>query len=490
MEVSRSYAYRPAVRFDNLRKVSFKGVSVYAPRCYREVRDLANAVYENSKGSQKLLMSLYKLRGENLNNVITAIGTSAVAPFFIRYNPFSREDNDSKAYSAWRQPISACITLAGQIFVMSNYNKMLDRHASYAGIDEMDLRAKPQVSVLKPIAKAEYPIYQAECILNGVEPIPKKKWITQRVTELQDEAYYKELKRLRETMDISKVNMLELIKPSSINKQKDKLFKELLKNKYGFNDTELALFKNYNDFLQNGKKLVKAKKHIMSDVVDFIANAAEDKAIKEMQDIIKFEAQVKFNTSKIFKQMETALSAKKIELMKKYVPDAEKQEKLSVLKKLENKIDTASKSIYENTLDSLKKQCDAIMQKPEAERTFDERVLEFTYAKVKKQGGLKNIKYHGESLADVERSVKIKKWLINRINLSETKLKVWKDKSGMVVGLLILPITCTILNWAYPKIMKKLFPRLSEVKEAKKARDKEARKAEIAEDYPVKEAKL
>ena len=85
--------------------------------------------------------------------------------------------------------------------------------------------------------------------------------------------------------------------------------------------------------------------------------------------------------------------------------------------------------------------------------------------------------------------MKIKKWLINRINYSETKLKVWKDRSGLVVGLLILPITCTILNWTYPKIMKKLFPRLSEVKEAKKAALKDARQAELAKENKSKEAK-
>jgi len=472
-----------------LAKNNFKGVATYAPRCYREVRDLANAVYENSKGSQKVLMKLYKLRGENLNNIITAVGTSAVAPFFIRYNPFSREDKNSKAYSAWRQPISAGITLGGQLLVMSNYNKMLDRHAVFAGVDEMDLRAKPPASVLKPIATAEYPRYKSECILNGVDPLPKKKWVANRIESLQDEAYYKELRRLRESMDISKVPMIELVKPSQVNAQKEAVFKTVLKEKYAFSDEELAIFKDYNHFSKSGKKLVSAKHFDMAHVQDSIHSFAESQAIKEIEQSIKFESQVKFNTSNLFKQMNDELSLKKLEIMKKYTGSADGIKSPSVLQKIEAEIESVSKSIYDKFINDLKVKYDAIMQKAEEARTMEERALEFAYKKVIKQGGIKNIKFHGKTLEDVERSVKIKKWLINRINLSETKLKVWKDKSGMVVGLLILPITCTILNWAYPKIMKKLFPRLSEVKEAKKARDRAARKAELAEENNAKEAK-
>lgn len=472
----------------SLSSKSFGAVSAYAPRCYREVRDLANAVYENSKGSQKLLMSLYKLRGENLNNFITAVGTAAVAPFFIRYNIFSREDKNSKAYSAWRQPISAGITLGGQLLVMSNYNKMLDRHAAFAGVDEMDLRAKPPTSVLKPVAKAEYPAYQAECILSGKEPLPKKKWVANRVLELQDEAYYRELRRLRETMDISKIPMSEMLRPADVNSHKNNVFRQVLVEKFGFNESDIASFKNFDDFSKNGKKLVKAKKLKMSHIQDSIVTKAEAEAIKDLENAIKFESQVKFNTSKIFKSLNDKLSAKKLEIMQKYSATSG-EPKASLVQKIENEIEQAAKAIYEKCLAELKQNYDAIVQKPEEARTLEERVQEFAYKKISKQGSLKNIKYHGHTLEDVERKVKIKKWLNNKINLSEIKLKVWKDKSGMVVGLMILPITCTILNWAYPKIMKKLFPRLSEVKEAKKAKDKQARQAELAEEINAKEAK-
>lgn len=486
MKIQNNY-FLPKVHAE--KSPSFKSAATYVPRCYTEVRNLANAVYENSKGSQKLLMDLYKLRGENLNNAITAIGTAGVAPFFIRYNPFSHEDKDSKAYSAWRQPISAGITLGGQLLVMSNYNKMLDRHAATAGVDEMDLRAKPPVSVLKPKANIEYNAYKANCILKGEEYLPKKKWVANRIVELQDEAFYSQLKELRKTMDISKVPMKDIVKPSAVNSKTNELFKDILKAEYNFTDSELEAYKDFNAFLKNGKKLAKVKQCDMVQVQDTVINAAENAAIKDLDAAIKFEAEVKHKTSRIFRGMNDELTKRKLEIMKNNLVNVDENKAKSAMKKIEKDVDEAAKSIYQEGLSALKAEYDRIMSIPEANRTRAERIAEFAYNKVAKQGCIKNIKDHGETLEDAINSVKVKKWLINRINYSETKLKVWKDRSGLVVGLLILPITCTILNWAYPKIMKKLFPRLSEVKEAKKAALKEARQAELAQENQAKEAK-
>lgn len=472
------------------KKTAFKSAATYAPRCYREVRDLANAVYEHSKGSQRFLMWLYKLRGENLNNAITAIGTSAVAPFFIRYNVFSHEDKDSRTYSAWRQPISAGITLGGQLLVMSNYNDMLDRHAARAGVSEMDLRAKPPVSVLKPLAKQEYKNYKANAILKGEEYLPKKKWIEKRIQEMQDDAYYKRLRELRETMDITNVPMRDIVKPSAVNAKCNEMFKSILKDVYGLDASEVEKFKDFNEFTKTGKKLLKSKKLDMSVVQDHITGLAEDVAIADLEKVIKFESKVKYKTSQIFKEMNDQFNSQKVEVMKNFTADVPQgTSNNSLLKKIEQEIDKVAKNIYEEKLQQLKAEYEQILQKKPELMTEADNVFVLAYKKVAKQGKLANIKYHGQSLDDVIKSVKIKKWLNTQINLSEVQLKNWKDKSGLVVGLLILPVTCTILNWAYPKIMKKLFPRLSEVKEAKKAALKEARQAELAQESKTKEAK-
>jgi hypothetical protein len=74
-----------------------------------------------------------------------------------------------------------------------------------------------------------------------------------------------------------------------------------------------------------------------------------------------------------------------------------------------------------------------------------------------------NIKYfrteEGSTFKELYKSVSAKQWLTARINNSEKYLKDFKTKSGIVVGLLILPFTCGLLNWSYPKIMKQWFPQ-------------------------------
>lgn len=56
-----------------------------------------------------------KLTGEVPNIIINAIGTGFVAPIFIKYNFLSKTDEDTRTYSALRQPISAILSVAAQI---------------------------------------------------------------------------------------------------------------------------------------------------------------------------------------------------------------------------------------------------------------------------------------------------------------------------------------------------------------------------------------
>ena len=71
---------------------------------------------------------------------------------------------------------------------------------------------------------------------------------------------------------------------------------------------------------------------------------------------------------------------------------------------------------------------------------------------------------HGTTYETALRSVRIKKWLTARINQSEKFLSDFKQKSGLIVGLAILPFSCGLLNWAYPRIMEEWFPNLTHAK--------------------------
>ena len=84
--------------------------AAYIPRNYTKIRELSDAIYENSSGARKRLMDMYVKSGENLNNMVTALGTAFVAPIFIAFNPASKEDKEesnSKSYKDASNTLSA-----------------------------------------------------------------------------------------------------------------------------------------------------------------------------------------------------------------------------------------------------------------------------------------------------------------------------------------------------------------------------------------------
>lgn len=459
---------------DSLKKnASFSGA--YIPRGYIAARRLADSIYENSNGTGKFLMWLNKNSGENLNNIVTAIGTTGVAPFFIAFNPFSKEDKNSKAYTALRQPVSAVITLGTQLLVMSNYNKWIDKHAAYLGADEMDLAAKPPESVILPRAKSDYAAYYSECTKNGVDPLSKKKWVANRVREIQDEAYYTTLSKLRANADSIDINLKDAVKLDLLNEKRNECFKKVLKESFKFPDFELEKLGNYNDFLKKkGKKACKALGLEYKTVRETIDIEAMRLAVDKVKESISIEAKIKLQTSIYKAELQQELSQKLLDLKSK--PTAKELVSPKGIKTpvdiLQEKTAAVKSELYQNLLDKLKAQYEQIVKKTEEILLEDEKVAKHVYEKLLKyiDEPIDGLKSHGTDFDQVFKSVAIKKILVNRINKAEAKLNGWKKRSGIIVGLLILPVTCGLLNWAYPKFMKKFFPKLSEAKAASRAK--------------------
>lgn len=444
---------------------------------YTKIRSLSDAIYENSNGSRKVLLYLYRKSGEMLNNWVTFFGTAAIAPIFIAFNPMSKEDKDSKYYTSLRQPISAGITIATQYWVMTKFNNLLDRHAASFGVDEIDLSAKPPKAALLPRLKQEYRTYYADCIRNGEEPEKKKDWINKKVREMQDRAFYDTLSERRKTMDVSKIKTKDLVKLDMLNDKRKACYKDVLKNDFGFNEEALKVLpeKDYNEFVKyHVKKVAKARNLDYHTILDKIDAKAMEKAVKELDAQIEYEAHVKLETSKI-----------RAELLEKYNNEvASKSLSPSELhsKKLE---------IYKNKLNNLKREYESILRVKAVPLSEEQKIKKDVYEKLLAHihEPIVGLKDHGLTLDSARRSVIIKKDLINHINKAEAKFKGFKDRAGVIVGLLILPATCGILNWAYPRIMEKLFPKLSAAKAASKAKQLGIQQPASDADKKAKEVK-
>ena len=117
---------------------TFAGAQGVTKDLTRQVKDLLP--------SRKWINRLDKadgLRGEAGGILINAIGTGAVAPVFIAFNPFvkakknasaeeEKEVQNTKKYTAWRQPISAVLAILIQLGVQKPININFRKVASIA----------------------------------------------------------------------------------------------------------------------------------------------------------------------------------------------------------------------------------------------------------------------------------------------------------------------------------------------------------------------
>ena len=65
--------------------------------------------------------------GELQDVCINAVGTGLLAPIFIKYNPISKTDEDTRTYSAWRQPISAVLAICTSGLVTIPFSRLVKR---------------------------------------------------------------------------------------------------------------------------------------------------------------------------------------------------------------------------------------------------------------------------------------------------------------------------------------------------------------------------
>lgn len=83
-------------------------------------------------GKIKKMVKIHEGMGEVQNQHINAVGTGLVAPLFIKYNPISKTDEDTRTYTAWRQPVSAVLAVATQAAIVVPFNKII-KHAADIG---------------------------------------------------------------------------------------------------------------------------------------------------------------------------------------------------------------------------------------------------------------------------------------------------------------------------------------------------------------------
>ena len=89
-------------------------------------KQLQKDLLKSMPKSMGILNKLNSLSGEVPNIIINALGTAFVAPIFIKYNFLSKTDEDTRTYSAWRQPISAALAVVTQAGLVIPFDRAIE----------------------------------------------------------------------------------------------------------------------------------------------------------------------------------------------------------------------------------------------------------------------------------------------------------------------------------------------------------------------------
>lgn len=348
-------------------------------------------IAKNSKKIPKALTYLGQNDGEILNTVVTAVGTSVVAPIFIAGNPLSKEDKETKWYSAMRQPISAVIALVFQLYVNKVFNDYMAKSASTGRFGEMfDLSPSPKANYLKKIIKLEHPDFNSEQIqaeIDRRQNVAERKRIGEKRVELKD----------------SSIEYKELISQDALDDAKKKMTEEI--------KTE------YKDELAG--KGIKAKEKFIEQKLT--PEKIQERAIANIKSSVEAEAQAKFKVRELSSKFKT-------------LDEAINYAKEMVLK------EGKEKALFENVLDRL------------------ENIKVYENAQSMKP--FSSVKNLGMTYDKVLHNVKIKRLVKARVSDAQKAFSNANKWAGIFVSLVTLPFSCGLLNWAYPRVMEKIMPKL------------------------------
>jgi hypothetical protein len=443
----------------------------------------------------KFMKSLEWLKGEIGGILITALGTGLVAPIFIGFNPFVKppkdatpeqkeENKNTKLYTAMRQPISAVLAIIFQASVQKYIDKGLDfvvnnpeiSKFARANIDQQEINTKTYIQ-----SKVKQEMAQ-----NGKT---KPSWFSS--------LFNKDAKEKREAYQTEFNSRVKEIQTEQLNKVARK-FQESGKISIGerqldFKSTAELVNKQIDSYISDAKSLRKTPEAIGRYLDRAEVLTANEDHLREIFDGITKDTPKEQVTSKV----QDLLSKEKNDDVKKLLQEIlDRPEDLrgSRINRTLARIDSIknmcngkfSRGKYRSAmLDRNKVLADRIVELTAAKikdpKVADQNIIQTTIDKVVAQCHFKNENGIIQSvLHDTDTFDHNLKGLKNKVydditkgykKLVEHNYKSWNQFTKIGVGVFItLPITCTALNWVYPRFMDIFFPKLSGKKEAQDAK--------------------
>ncbi len=441
---------------------------------------LRDAVEALLPRSVRALKKLGSHGGEIQNIIINAIGTGIVAPIFIKYNFLSDSDEDTRTYSAWRQPISAVLAVATQAGLTAPFYKIFDSWANKGVFgEELSKTLFMDNYYVEKLMKRQYPNATKNQIKQYAANF-KKQQKESLIKDLKEQSTVNYRLADGSSRKISGTEYRNLLEETIDNLAKADLdsMKEIeqtvkrrtIRSQYYRTHNQQA-----NEILTELRKKIKKAgsiSEINSYISEQINKLRKDKNSSEMIAILG-EIQNRSKKSNGRKTAQTFTSVKQAlnDKVNKMLEHVKKYSKVN-----------SDAEVSKLVAASVEKEINALKESQKFYETLKRSITEQSkikdlQAQITAQKNLLNIE---QSSLNKDFAREVAEQLISRTN---AHMKCYKQIVGVFVSLAILPFTCTLLNWIYPRFMDVFFPNLSNKKhqnESSKLVAQAPKKAEVA----------
>lgn len=397
--------------------------------------------------------------GEVSTTLINAAGTGLIAPVFIKYNPLSKSDQDTKTYSAWRQPVSAVLAIVSQLGAIIPFNKAMNNGFNLGMLsDQYNTSAFQDEKFIERQVKRNNPKMTKEQIAAEVSRI-KKEQEAELLRSIEEENTVRIRKHGKEgTYKINKDVFNGAVEDSiedlinAEEAEKSRLLGEKLTNRVRRSE----FYRNNNprtlDYMNEIEEILK------KDDIGEIQKALRNKA----KSLPKEENELRLITEEL------------LGLSQGVVNDTDKKSVIDAMKAKVSKVRThAEKYRKMHSLEEVEEAVKASINPRVKEVESNVEFFKSLQNKVREGASVKELQELVEKHS--KKSPSLKKKGLNIVeNVAESlkrrakgSTRCLKQIGGVGIGLLMLPITCTLLNIIYPVFMDKFFPELSNKKKNK-----------------------
>lgn len=405
----------------------------------------------------RFLKKLGSSGGEIQNIIINSLGTGLVAPIFIKYNFMSKTDEDTRTYSAMRQPVSAVLAVLTQCGLTAPFYKIFDNWSNNGTFGEkLNKTLFRDDYYIKKMKKRENPNATKEQLADMVSEY-KKEQKAELLRMLKEESTVNYICADGKTRQISSKEYQNLLNETLDNLIKSDTAREkelettiqkrtIRSNYYRTNNQEAkTILEETAQVVSNAKNVSQIDSFIASKINSLRSNKNAAEMIAILGDIQNRAHKNGGDKAESFKNIKKALK-NNIEKMLEHVEIYSKfNSEEAVAQRVKNSVQADILEVQESKkfFEGLKKTISEKTNISEIQKMISEKC--------------KSLKIENSSL-NKDFAEEVAKQLIDR---TKAHMKCYKQIVGVFVSLAVLPFTCTLLNYVYPRFMDIFFPKLS-----------------------------